>query len=66
MSIRLSIELSDNEAAKLRDEAGRLGISMEDLARAYLSDTLSRQDDDFRRAAEYVLKKNAELYRRLS
>lgn len=64
--MRLSIELSDAEAAKLREEAARLGVQPEELARAAVADLLSNEDRDFREAAEQVLRRNEELYRRLA
>ena len=64
--MRLSIELTETEGTKLRDEAARLGVKPEALARAALADLLSNEDEDFRRAAEHVLRKNEELYRRLA
>jgi hypothetical protein len=36
------------------------------LARAAVADLLGTKDDDFRAAAERVIKKNDELYRRLA
>ena len=66
MPRKLVIELSDADASKLHAEASRLGVSDEDLARAVFRDLLSRQDEEFQSAAEHVLKKNAELYKRLS
>jgi len=50
----------------LREEAARLGVAPADLARAAVADLLAARDDDFLRAAERVLKKNDELYRRLA
>ena len=64
--MKLSIELSEAECTKLRDEATRLGVGPEDLARAALADLLRNEDEDFRKAAEHVLRKNEELYRRLA
>ena len=64
--MRLSIELSDAETTKLREEAARLGVEPEELARAAVADLLSNEDQDFREAAEHVLRKNEELYRRLA
>ena len=64
--MKLSIELSDAETTKLREEAARLGVAPEALARAALTDLLSNEDEDFREAAEHVLRKNQELYRRLA
>lgn len=64
--MKLSIELNEAEGIKLRDEAARLGVEPEDLARAALADLLRNEDEEFRRAAEHVLRKNEELYRRLA
>jgi hypothetical protein len=64
--MKLSIELSKAEGTKLQDEAARLGVEPEALVRAALADLLSNEDEDFRRAAEHVLRKNEELYRRLA
>lgn len=43
-----------------------MGISLEELLRATVDDALQRLDTDFEEAAERVLEKNAELYRRLA
>jgi hypothetical protein len=64
--MNVAFELPAAQAEKLRQEAERLGISPSDLARAALSDLLADRDDDFRAAADRVLRKNAELYRRLA
>jgi hypothetical protein len=64
--MKLSIDLSPAQAERLRHEAERLGLTPEDLARAAIADLLATPDDEFRSAAERVLKKNEELYRRLA
>jgi hypothetical protein len=64
--MKLAIELTESQAQRLREEAGRLGVAPEELARAAVSDLLSAQGDEFQRAAELVLRKNQELYRRLA
>jgi len=64
--MKLSVELSAAQAERLRLEAERLGLTPEDLARAAISDLLASTGDDFKAAAERVLKKNEELYRRLA
>ncbi len=64
--MKLAIELSDAQAERLRQEARRLQITTEELARAALCDLLSEPDEDFQAAAERVLRKNDELYRRLA
>ena len=64
--MRISVELSEEQAERLRSAAERLGVRPEDLARAGVSDMLTQPEEDFRRAAERVLRKNEELYRRLA
>jgi hypothetical protein len=64
--MKLAFELAPAQADRLRDEAKRLGLAPEDLARAALADLLSTPDDEFRAAAARVLQKNQELYRRLA
>jgi hypothetical protein len=49
--------------AGLRDDSG---LSPEDLARAAIADLLATPGEEFRAAAERVLRKNEELYRRLA
>ncbi len=63
--MKLAIELSAEEAERLQQEALRLGLEPEELAHAAVADLLSRADEDFRAAAERVLRKNDDLYRRL-
>ena len=64
--MKLAIELPTAQGDKLREEAARLGVSPEDYARAMLADWLGASDQEFRTAAERVLRKNQELYRRLA
>jgi len=64
--MKLSIELSAAQAERLRGEAERLGLSPEDLARAVVADVLAAPDKDFQTAAEQVIRRNQELYRRLA
>jgi len=62
----ITIPLSDEKFERLRVLADRAGMSAEELARAGLEEWLARPRDDFVAAAEYVFRKNAELYRRLA
>lgn len=64
--MKLSIELSESQLQKLREEVGCLGILPKQLASAVVSDLLATQDNDVRAAVDHVLRKNEELYRRLS
>jgi hypothetical protein len=62
----IRIDLLEAQLAKLREIAARLGISPEELARLGVEEMLSQPDEKFEQAADYVLTKNAELYRRLA
>jgi hypothetical protein len=64
--MKLIIDLPPVQAERLRQEAERLGLAPEDLARAAIADLLAAPGDDFQAAAERVLRKNKELYRRLA
>ena len=62
----ITISIPDDRMQKLREKASRFQVAPEDLVRASLEDLLARPEEDFRQALEYVLSKNAELYRRLA
>lgn len=62
----ITIALPDERMHALQAAAARLGISPEDLVRVSVEELLARPDEEFERAANYVLEKNAELYRRLA
>jgi hypothetical protein len=62
----LAITLPEERLLKLKEIAARFGITPEELARVSLEELLSRPDQAFQQAVDYVLKKNAELYRRLA
>ncbi len=64
--MELVIELSANQFEKLRDIANQIGVLPEHLAQAAISDLISIKEEDFRFAADYVIRKNEELYRRLA
>jgi hypothetical protein len=62
----LTITLSDDRLAKLREIADRFNIKLEDLARVSIEELLTRPEESFQQVADYILNKNAELYRRLA
>jgi hypothetical protein len=62
----LSIELSGSQVERLQQEAARLGVQPQELARAAVVDLLAEQSPEFEVLAARVLEKNRELYRRLS
>lgn len=64
--MKLAIELSDQQMMHLREQAERLGLEPQQLALAAVTDLLAAEASDFESAAERVLEKNRELYRRLA
>lgn len=52
--------------AKLNEMARELGVVPEELVRVSIEELLTRPEPEFEQAVHYVLKKNAELYRRLA
>jgi len=64
--MKLTIDLSPAQADRLRQAAQRLGLTPDDLARAAIADLLATPDPEFTAAADRVIKKNEELYRRLA
>ncbi len=61
-----TIRLRDNEARRLQDLARESGLDPEELLQRGVAEWLSQPCRDFAEAAAYVVKKNADLYRRLS
>lgn len=62
----LQVAISDDRLSKLKEIAARLKVTPEELVRVSIEDLVTQPEESFRQAAEYVLKKNAELYRRLA
>ena len=62
----ISLELDGEQSERLAERARELGVDPRELAKAAVNDLLNRSGEDFDRAAEFVLDKNRELYRRLS
>ena len=62
----ITITIPDDRLLKLKEIAARFQLTPEELVRVSLEELLARPEEAFQRAASYVLKKNAELYRRLA
>jgi hypothetical protein len=65
-SMAIAIELSDHQAQALSVAASRLQVPEAELAAAAVRDLLAHQSAEFNAAAQRVLEKNQELYRRLA
>lgn len=62
----LTITLPDERLTQLQKLAEEAGIAPEELVQANIETWLASQSDSFAHAAQYVLEKNRELYRRLA
>ncbi len=62
----LSIKLAEDAERRLAEAAKRLNVQIEDLAAAAVRDLVEPSGEDFETAAQRVLEKNRDLYRRLA
>jgi predicted transcriptional regulator len=62
----ITITLPDERLRELQDTASQLKVSPEELVRISIEELLTRPAEAFQQAADYVLKKNVELYKRLA
>ncbi len=65
-AMTINLEFDEQQTQRLQEAARRLNVSVNDLAKAAISDLLAKPESEFDQAANRVLKKNAELYRRLA
>jgi predicted transcriptional regulator len=63
---QFTVALPEDRLQELEKIAARYNVSPEALVRVSIEDLLTRSDESFRSALDYVLTKNAELYRRLA
>ena len=61
----LVIDRPDDQHQRFVEAAHALGVDPRELAKAAVVDLLGQSSEDFRTAAQRVLEKNAELYKRL-
>ncbi|MFQ5897400.1 MAG: DNA-binding protein [Candidatus Methylomirabilia bacterium] len=62
----VTVNLSDEEVRRLEELGGQVGLTVAQLVRLGVRDLISQPDEAFHAAAQRVLEKNAELYRRLA
>ena len=62
----ITVQLEDDKADALREKAKRYGLKAEQFLMASVDDLVGQPDPDFDAAAQRVLSKNAELYKRLA
>ncbi len=61
----ITVQLTPEQEATLKELAGQLRIPPEDLAGAAVRDLLAQRDEDFLRIAKQVVEENRDLYERL-
>lgn len=64
--VTIPISVSETGFAKLEAWAAEAGLTPEEYLRLRVEQLLDHPDEEFTHVADYVLKKNAELYRRLA
>ena len=62
----LTLQLDEEQSRRLIEIARDLDVDPAELVRAAINDLVSRPGEDFDQAAQRVLDKNRELYKRLS
>jgi hypothetical protein len=62
----ITIEVTEEMARQLTEEAKSLNVTPEDLAARRLIETMGQSKPDFHQIARQVIDENAELYRRLA
>jgi hypothetical protein len=62
----IAVSLTEERLAKLRTWAEQTGLTPEEFLRQHVEKLLDWRDEQFREAVDYVLQKNAEIYRRLA
>jgi hypothetical protein len=60
------ITVPEDRLTRLKKKSSNLGINLEDLILLSIEEMLSRPDEDFRQAMNYILQKNKDLYHRLA
>lgn len=64
--VSLTINLSDEQFIKLEKKAKDCGLSAKELVEIEIDEIVLETDKEFSSSLDYVLKKNQELYKRLS
>ncbi|MCI0707376.1 MAG: DNA-binding protein [Ignavibacteriae bacterium] len=62
----ITVNITDERYQKLQELARHFKVAPEDLVRVSVEELLARPEDSFKQTVEYVMKKNAELYKRLA
>ncbi|MDH4263918.1 MAG: DNA-binding protein [Spirochaetia bacterium] len=64
--MKVTLDLPNEKFNLLEQTAKDLGLEPAQLMESLLNDQISTSKEDFEKAANYVLQKNKELYKRLA
>lgn len=64
--VTLTINLTPDQFEKLDRLATEFNIAPEELVQVSVQELIAQPEHDFEKTLEYVLRKNAELYRKLA
>jgi predicted transglutaminase-like cysteine proteinase len=62
----ITVTVTDDRHSELKEIAAQFGITVEELVQLSVEDLLAQPEATFRRAKDYVLNKNRDLYQRLA
>ena len=62
----ININIDDNKAKLLEQKAEEFGLSLNDLITATFNDLISKPDENFSDAVDYIINKNKKLYKNLA
>ncbi len=62
----ITVTVTDDCHSELKEIAAQFGITVEELVQLSVEDLLAQPEATFRRAKDYVLNKNRDLYQRLA
>jgi hypothetical protein len=62
----ITFTVNDEKLEHLSKISERLGLPVEELIRLSIEELLAHPNETFEKTLDYLLKKNAELYRRLT
>jgi predicted transcriptional regulator len=59
--MRITVDLPESQIRRLVEAARRLDVSVESLAAAAIQDFVARDDAEFAKVAERIVKRNSDL-----
>lgn len=63
---QITITVTEEQGRKLQETASKLDLTPENLVQQHFDEFIEHLDPELDKTLQYLLKKNAELYRRLA